>query len=68
MLSFYGEEDHPELASEHESLDDIASGAGSLVASEEHALLQGSVMAITEEPVEGDNSNASEWVSCHRQF
>ena len=62
ILSFYGEEDHPDLASEHESLDDMTSGGGSLVASEENALLHGNVMAMTEEPVEGDNSNVSEWV------
>jgi len=61
ILSFYGEDDHPELASEHESLDDIASGAGSLVASEENALLHGSAITMTEEPVDGENNAVSEW-------
>ncbi|XP_065058211.1 MBT domain-containing protein 1-like isoform X2 [Rhopilema esculentum] len=61
ILSFYGEEEHPELASEHESLDEIASGAGSLVAGEENAILHGSALPMADEPVEGDLSTTSEW-------
>ena len=62
ILSFYGEEDNPELVSEHESLDDIPSAIGSLVASEENALLHGGMAPMIGEPMEGDNSTTSELV------